>query len=234
MARSARPVFYFSLRSPYSWMAHHDLVTTHPAVADRLEWRPFWEPDRASEALLAAAGGRFVYTPMSREKHLYILQDVRRLSLARGLRVAWPLDRAPRWEVPHLAYLAADRLGAGRVFVAAAYRARWEEGRDICDPATMLTIGDEIGVDGTLLAAAADDPGLAGRATEALLAIDRDSVFGVPFFVLGRERFWGIDRLPAFLDLVAGGSDPAPPPPVLVPSVPVGRSIEDGHAGGCG
>src|ERR1700730_17100085 len=107
--RSQRPPrFYFSFRSPFSWLAHRDLTTRHAAIAERLEWIPFWEPDETSERQLRDAGGSFCYTPMSRDKHLYILQDVRRLAAQRDLTVTWPVDRSPCWEVPHLAYFAAE------------------------------------------------------------------------------------------------------------------------------
>ncbi|MFD3697137.1 hypothetical protein ACFWUZ_13460 [Streptomyces sp. NPDC058646] len=38
--RRRPPRFYFSLRSPYSWLAYRDLHERHPDVADVLEWRP--------------------------------------------------------------------------------------------------------------------------------------------------------------------------------------------------
>ena len=109
------PRHYFSFRSPYSWLAHRELTEHHPAVARDVRRIPFWEPDRLSQKLLAEAGGSFVYQPMSREKHFYILQDVRRLTRARGLEVSWPVDRDPHWEVPHLAWFAAARHGVSTV-----------------------------------------------------------------------------------------------------------------------
>ncbi|GGQ06531.1 2-hydroxychromene-2-carboxylate isomerase [Streptosporangium pseudovulgare] len=185
-----RVVGYFSLRSPYSWLARHDLFSRYPDVADAMEWRPFWEPSEAYEARLREAGGRFPYTPMSKEKHLYVLQDVRRLATARGLTVAWPVDRNPVWEVAHLPYFAAAEAGLGRRYVEAVQRARWQGGRNVCDPEVIAEIGAELGVDTTAPAEEA--------AVAALLDVYRDGVFGVPFFIHGREKFWGVDRLAAF------------------------------------
>lgn len=54
--RAAKPPrFYFNLRSPYNFFALHDLEREHPEVLDRVEWRPFWEPDETSAGLLAEA-----------------------------------------------------------------------------------------------------------------------------------------------------------------------------------
>lgn len=237
------PRWYFSLRSPYSWLAYRDLDTRYPGLGDCLEWTPFWEPDPHSSALLAEEGGTFHYSAMSRAKHLYVLQDVGRLARQRGLVPCWPVDRAPVWEVPHLAYLVAVRHGRGARYVAETYRARWERGLDICDRATVRAIGREIGLDGDELAAAGDDPLLRREGARMLRQAGRDGVFGVPFFVHGRNRFWGLDRLAAFAEHVAAGAfaGPARPEPARAGSLATtGATMgattgaDAGHAGGCG
>ncbi|MFI9629729.1 2-hydroxychromene-2-carboxylate isomerase [Streptomyces sp. NPDC052042] len=237
MRRDSTPRFYFSLRSPYSWLAHHDLVHHYPDVAAQVEWRPFWEPDPASRELLREAGGEFPYVAMSRAKHLYILQDVRRLARERGLEAAWPIDRDPCWEVPHLAYLAAADAGLGEEFVALVHRVRWNEGRDICDPATIAAVATELGLGQDRLAKASTDPELRERGAGALLAVHRDGVFGVPFFVNGFEKFWGVDRLPAFVESVRARTGAAPARPdtaAASPDLTPAPGGDQGHAGGCG
>ncbi|WP_067464466.1 2-hydroxychromene-2-carboxylate isomerase [Actinomadura macra] len=237
--RNRPPRFYFNLRSPYSWLAYRDLLDQYPDVAAQVEWAPFWEPDETSLKLLAEAGGEFPFTPMSKAKHLYILQDVRRLAAGRGLAIAWPVDREPWWEVPHLAYLVAHRHGRGSEFIALAYRARWEEGRDICDPATVAGIGTELGLDAAEPAKAVDDPRVRAEGARALMEVYRDGVFGVPYFVNGFERFWGVDRLAAFAASVrpgtAGdGAALAEGGTALAEGGAVSTLVDDGHAGGCG
>lgn len=236
------PRFYFSLRSPYSWLAHRTLLRDYPEVAGAVEWIPFWEPDARSDAALQAGGDTFPYSAMSRAKHLYILQDVRRLATAADAAMQWPVDVDPVWEVPHLAYLLADDLGAGRAFVAAAYRARWERGENICDPAVVRDLADELGLPGDRLAAAVEDDELRARGVEVLRRVCRDGVFGVPFFVHRFTRFWGVDRLADFAahlrSVGVTADDPADDPgglPGLQPvTVGLGRSSDEGHAGGCG
>jgi 2-hydroxychromene-2-carboxylate isomerase len=224
--------FYFNLRSPYSWLAQHDLTERYPDVADTVQWRPFWEPDDHSQDLLGAYGGKFLYTPMSKEKHLYILQDVRRLATERGLPVSWPIDREPHWEIAHLPYFLAERAGVGRQYVAAVSRARWELGRDICDPEVVIEIGAGLGLDPAQLSWSVHDPVLREQAADALFDLYQDGVFGVPFFLAGREKFWGVDRLPAFAAKVRRGRADASVPPL--PLGVAAASFDDGHAGGCG
>ncbi|MGY0070579.1 DsbA family protein [Streptomyces sp. QTS137] len=198
MARR-KPRWYFSFRSPYSWMAYRDLMAHHRDVAERIDWLPFWEPDAEASGHLEQAGISLPYVAMSREKHLYILQDVRRLARDRGLEMVWPVDRRPRWEVSHLAYLVADELGHGQEFIAAVYRARWEEGQDISDPAVIAYIAEQLGLDPVRLSTACDDPAVREHGLGALNSLSRDGVFGVPFFIDGYEKFWGVDRLPGFV-----------------------------------
>ncbi|OMI33885.1 2-hydroxychromene-2-carboxylate isomerase [Streptomyces sparsogenes] len=228
--------FYFNFRSPYSWIAYRDLMDRYPDVAQAVEWRPWWEPDADGERLMNEHGETFPYTPMSREKHLYILQDVRRLARARGLDIRWPVDQDPVWEVPHLAYFPALDAGLGPRYIERVYRARWQEGRDICDPAVIAGVAEELGLPADRLAGAAGDRELReGRGLAALLALGRDGAFGVPFFRHGYDRFWGVDRLPAFVESVRAGprgGAPAPPPPG--PDLAAARSADHGHAGGCG
>ncbi|MFJ6694629.1 2-hydroxychromene-2-carboxylate isomerase [Streptomyces sp. NPDC091272] len=234
MPKNKTPRFYFSLRSPYSWLAHQELTARHPELVERLEWVPFYEPDESSARQLAEAGGRFPYSEMSREKNRYVLQDVGRLTKARGIEVTWPVDRDPVWEVPHLAYLVAAAHGRGQDYIAAVYRARFGEGRNICDPATVAEIGARLGLDPQSLAGASQRPELRAEGVAMLLDVCKDGVFGVPFLVHGYTRFWGLDRLDAFVEHLRTQQPSAGSVPQPLAAVGLGRSADDGHAGGCG
>jgi 2-hydroxychromene-2-carboxylate isomerase len=231
--RKAR--FYFSLRSPYSWLAYREILARYGDVAERVDWVPFWEPDPRSASMLAELRGQFPYSAMSRAKHLYILQDVGRLARSRGIPLAWPVDRDPVWEIPHLGYLVASRNGRGPDYIAAAYRARWEEGRNICDRSTIAEIGTALGLDPTELASASDDPALRADGVRILLEVCRDGVFGVPFFVHGYSRYWGLDRLEEFVHHLRAQSPSATAMPAEpVAEVALNPSSDEAHAGGCG
>ncbi|MFI9100871.1 2-hydroxychromene-2-carboxylate isomerase [Streptomyces fildesensis] len=232
------PRWYFSLRSPYSWFAYRELTENARDVADAVEWRPYWEPGRVTAPLLADQGIELAYVPMSKEKHLYILQDVKRLAAERGLTVGWPVDTDPDWDVSHLAWFLAEDEGMGREYIGRACEARWGRGLDISDPAVIAGIGKELGLDGDALAGAAEDPQTVRRGVEALRQVSRDGVFGVPFFIHRHDKFWGSDRLDRFVETVRAGSRPAPAAagPHSVPAEPAGQAPagDAGHAGGCG
>lgn len=200
MNKRKTPYFFFALRSPYSWIAFRLLQERHPALEERLHYVPFWEPDEQTSNLLHELGGDSPYAPMSKAKHLYILQDIKRLTTKLGYQMAWPVDREPWWDLPHLAYLAAQRLGKGKAFIGAAYRARWQENRDICHPDVIQSLATEIGVEPTVLVAAPESAEIRAQGAQALFLAYRKGVFGVPFFAYGYEKFWGVDRLEDFVE----------------------------------
>ncbi|WP_331749211.1 MULTISPECIES: DsbA family protein [unclassified Streptomyces] len=235
-ARTTKPPrFYFSLRSPYNFFALADLERDHPELLDRVEWRPFWEPDPTSEKLLAEAspGAEFPFHPMSRAKQFYILRDVRRLAADRGLALTWPVDRKPWWEPAHLTWFLAEREGLGRTWVERAGRARWLEGRDICDPDVVRELAEEIGLDGAEVAQAPHHPLVREQGVRALLDVHRDGVFGVPYFINGSEPYWGLDRVTDFAASFAPATSASTA--VEPPAAPAaGRTTDMSHAGGCG
>lgn len=193
------PKVFFSFRSPFSWMAIERLQCVIPNVHDVMQLVPYWEPDATTDAALVARGAAFHYVSMSKAKHLYILHDVKRLSHALGLRLAWPVDLSPWWEPSHLGWLKARRLGGGAAFYSALVSARWQRGENISDPAVVKAAAVKADLDPEVIAAAVDDPDVREEGVACLADAYEDDIFGVPFFRLGRERFWGIDRVDAFL-----------------------------------
>jgi 2-hydroxychromene-2-carboxylate isomerase len=195
--------FYFAFRSPYSWIASRLLEERWPDTLGQLELVPFWEPDAHTLELLHHLGGDSPYIPMSKAKHLYILQDVKRLTARLGYQMAWPIDKDPWWDLPHLAYLVARKQGRGRAFLRAAYRARWEDGADICTAAAIRRLAVEVGLEADELAEAPQIPEIRAEGAQALYRADRENVFGVPFFTYGYKKFWGVDRLEDFVACLA-------------------------------
>lgn len=228
------PRWYFSFRSPYSWLAYRDLIDRYPDVADSIEWIPFWEPDSESASMLREAGGNFAYVPMSPEKHRYILQDLRRLAAEREINFRWPVDRDPHWEVAHLGYIVANREGRGRAYVDEVYRSRWELGEDISESEVVAAAAWRAGLDGQLVASAQHDPDVRAEGRDVLLRIDRDGVFGVPFFVSGHDKYWGVERLPSFAAVLRGQVMQQAPVKGDEPMFGPLAGADCGHAGGCG
>ncbi|MFF5207125.1 2-hydroxychromene-2-carboxylate isomerase [Streptosporangium sp. NPDC000396] len=198
---SRRPRLYFSLRSPYSWLTVLRLRETVPEVFEAMECYPYWDPDARTSLALAQRGGEFHYIQMSRAKHLYMLLDTKRLAEQQGLAMAWPIDVDPWWELPHLAWLLARREGRAWEFYEAVTEARWGRGDNICDPGVIRAAAERAGLDPERTVRAPEDPSIREEAVGCLYQAYLDDVFGIPYLKWGRHRFWGFDRLDAFLDV---------------------------------
>lgn len=242
---SKRPRVFFSFRSPFSWMALERLQQAMPDAHDVLEWLPYWEPDAETRSALDGRGAELHYVTMSKAKHLYILQDTKRLVAALGLTMAWPVDVAPWWEPSHLGWLKARRLGHARELYRAVVAARWERGENISDPAVIGAAAAAAGLDPAAIVSAVDDPDIREEGAACLAQAFDDDIFGVPYFRAGHERFWGLDRLDAFLQALGVTAPPAPVVPRERTDGDPLRGIEDSlrervgaydtdSAGGCG
>jgi 2-hydroxychromene-2-carboxylate isomerase len=176
--------FYFSFRSPYSWLAFHRIDRALEGLPVEVRRIPVYPPPQFDNDPAA-----------SPVKLHYVLTDVERIAGAYGLSVRWPTVRDTRWLLPHAAYLCAEDLGKGAAFARAVFAARFLEGQDVGDPGTLARLAGACGLDGEALLRAAGDPALEGRVAEGIFEGVREGLFGVPFFVYRDQAFWGNDRL---------------------------------------
>lgn len=230
MTRRRTPRVYFSFRSPFSWMALTELYRRMPDADEVLEFVPFWDPDEQTAAALAERGAEIPYTPMNKAKHLYILQDTRRQAARLGLSMTWPVDDDPWWELPHLAWLRARRLGVARRFYEAVVEARWQHGRNVCERPVLRAAAAAAGLDPEPLLSAPESADIRRESVDCLEQAFEDDIFGIPYFRVGRHRFWGLDRLDGFLAELAAPGPPAPAAPEPVAA----RGYDTDTAGGCG
>lgn len=191
-------IFYFGLRSPYAWLAQKLLNEHLPAeYKAKIRCMPYWDPAPETLSAFREACGEPLYRPMSRERHLYILQDIKRTAHRLGYTLRWPVDgMSSDWELPHRACLAADAEGHGDLLRNALFAARWEQGHDICDPKILHEVLISNGLADTLSIETLRCEALSTTCLDILKLAQDQGVFGLPTFVLGRERWWGVDRLP--------------------------------------
>jgi len=94
-----------------------------------------------------------------------------------------------------LGYLVAEDADKGKEFLAAAYRARWEHGLNLSDPAVIADVQEKSASTRSASSTRARGPGHARpRGIEMLRLVYKDGVFGVPMFMHGQDKFWGTDR----------------------------------------
>ena len=192
------------------------------------EMRVFFEPNEPAGPRSAT----FHYTPMSRTKHLYILRDVARLGQERGLTLTWPSDRNPCWEISAfaLAHVLAQDQASGKRLALELSEARWLRGADVHLEETVEECLDRCNLDRDLASLHRSNDGEhLGRSI--LAQLDNDGVFGVPFMIVGRATFWGIDRIASASRAHYLSSSPA------IPSAPHDDGSDapiDDQPGGCG
>ena len=179
-----RPLdFYFSYRSPYSYLAAPRAF----ALADR-----FAVDVRFHGVIPMAMRGQSV----PRAKRLHTIRDVGREAEALGMPFGpmWdPIGDGAR-RCLAVGILATDR-GLEREWALAVSRAIWSEAADVVDDAVLRPICESVGLDWGECVAAIADPAVAARIeadTERLVAMGQ---WGVPVFVFDGQVHWGQDRI---------------------------------------
>jgi 2-hydroxychromene-2-carboxylate isomerase len=182
---SERPVFYFDLGSPYSYLAAERVNSTLPEV-------PVWQPVLLGAIFKARGYGSWSETG----DRAAGMAEVERRARERGLpEIRWPDPWPGNMLTAMRAATFAQQTGRTVAFALAAFRQAFAGGRDLSD------------VDNILLAAAACElhpravlTGMEMQSVKDRLraatekAIAR-GVTGVPSIAVGEQVFWGDDRL---------------------------------------
>ena len=192
--------YFFATISPFVYLAGDRLQAVAAKHGAALRYVPINAP-----ALFPRTGGQ-VLAERHEARKSYRLQELRRWSARLGM----PLDMAPPYfpvnpAPSSYAVITAAKLGGGDLagLVQAFPRAVWAEGRNIADEAVVADIVAQHGFDPMAV-----DRGMFAAAetySDNLEEAVARGVFGVPFYVVGDERFWGQDRIDD-LDLYLGGA----------------------------
>lgn len=180
-----RPVFYYDLGSPYSYLAAERINSVLAVV-------PVWQPVLLG-GIYRASGGRSWSLGDEREDGM---AEVERRAAEHGLPpIRWPDPWPGDMLTAMRAATFAKQAGRAVAFSLAAFRQAFAGGRD-------LSVADNV-----LLAAAACElhpramlKGIESRSVKDRLraqteAAARRGVIGVPTVAIGERLFWGDDRL---------------------------------------
>ena len=187
--------YFFATISPFVYLGGAEFQQVVERHGASVRFIPLDAP-----ALFPRTGGQ-VLAERHDSRKAYRLQELRRQAAKRGMALNlkpahFPVNPAPS----SYAVIAAQKAGGSDLhgLVQGFGRAVWAEDRDISDDAVIRDV----------LAANGFDPKIADRfmvaeaetyAANLEEAVQR-GVFGVPYFVVGEEKFWGQDRI-ADLDL---------------------------------
>ena len=182
-----RPVFYYDLSSPYSWLAAERINSMLPEP-------PVWQP--ISFGFVIREIGKTPWS-MSEGREAGIA-EVERRAAERGLPElrwpeGWPVET---YSLPALrAAVFAAEVGKVVAFSLAAFRQQFNAGRGLDDVDNILLAGAACELHPNALLPALERDSIKQRLKDATNDAIERGVPGVPTVRVGDELFWGDDRL---------------------------------------
>ena len=164
--------FYFSLRSPYSWLALYRINLIQEELPVDIQMIPVFPAKDKEDVMLS-----------DQNKVKYIVKDINRVSSAYGLSIKWPKPFDTDWLAVHIAYIYALEQGKGLPFCLALYNARFLEGKDIGDEQILRDVATVSGLEADALIDAQSKQEYKRTLLQGLAGAKEDGVFGVPYFV---------------------------------------------------
>ena len=182
---------YFSPQSGYAYLGHARLCAIAKASGAVIAWRP------VDILKVFAAGGSTAPAKQSPQRNAYRKQDIVRWAKLAGIPINtepkfWPTDTLPACRMIAAAVMEgidpADLIGA-------CLAAVWARDIQISEPANLVRLAGEVGLDGARLVELS-------QGVEASEMIERYTqeaieagVFGSPTYVVDGEMYFGQDRL---------------------------------------
>ena len=190
--------YYFSFASPFAALADAQIDALVEKVGADLDPIPIVAPP--SDPLEGVAA------TLLEHKRSYQYEDAARW--ARKLGLAWHSSAPPQRPVDaqeaSIGYYIAHEKNAERAYRKAVFRACWAEGRDIADRDVLGGCALAAGLSPDDFLKRLDQEEYRNAVLARAMAGLEDRVFGVPFFVVDGERFWGNDRIEFLLDALTG------------------------------
>ncbi len=181
--------FWFSIGSTYTYLSVMRLGDIERTRGVRFTWRPF----NVREIMLEQNNRPFVGKPV---KTAYMWRDIERRSETYQLpvRVPAPYPIAEMEIVNRIAIAGAEEGWCAR-YTIATYRRWFQEGLNPAGEPNLSASLTEAGQDPSRVLALAHSDRVGRQLRSATEEAKSLGVFGSPTFVVGKEVFWGDDRL---------------------------------------
>jgi 2-hydroxychromene-2-carboxylate isomerase len=189
MARQAAIDFWFSVGSTYTYFSVMRLREVEDRTGIGFNWRPF----NVRAIMLEQNNRPFVGKPV---KTAYMWRDIERRAVRYGLPVRVPAPYPlQEFERANRIAIVGEQEGWCADYARATYRRWFQDGLEAGIEPNLSESLREIGQDPTRVIARAESDEIAAALQKATEEAKLLGVFGSPSFVVGRELFWGDDRL---------------------------------------
>ena len=179
--------FWFTMGSTYSYMSVMRLREKEGDISFR--WRPF-------HLLIILQEMNHVPFADKPAKMAYMWRDVARRAEMYGIPASLPAPYPAKQSiVANLVALVGMQEGWGIDFVRAAYRNWFQRGEETGSEPNLSHSLREAGQDPARVLALAESGTTRSLLVQETEEAKRLGIFGSPTFVVGRELFWGDDRL---------------------------------------
>jgi len=196
---AARIDFWFTMGSTYSFLSVMRLGEIEKSSGVAFRWRPF-------HLLVILQEMNHVPFADKPAKSAYMWRDIERRAGMYGIPARLPAPYPVKHSVvANLVASVGMSEGWGADFVRAAYRHWFQLGQETGSEPNLSESLRDIGQDPERVLKLA-----AGDAAKTLLGAETDAarelgIFGSPTFTVGRELFWGDDRLDDAIDWLRSG-----------------------------
>ena len=181
--------FWFTMGSTYSFLSVSRLPDVERSSGIVFRWRPF-------HLLVILQEMKHIPFADKPAKSTYMWRDLQRRAAMYGIEARLPAPYPVQHSVTaNLVATLGMQEGWGADFVRAAYRRWFVLGQENGSEPNLSESLRDIGQDPDRVLHLASSDGIKSRLTGETDAARALGIFGSPTFTVGRELFWGDDRL---------------------------------------
>lgn len=184
--------FYFEYVSPYAFIAAKQIEEIGARHGREVVWRPVslghvWKAVNATNVGPGAIP----------QKSRYIMMDAGRSARIAGYAMAAPAVFPVDAKLARLAFYAisATDKELAKKFADGVFDKYWAKSEEITDAAHLKDLTDRLGIDAAILDSALTDPAAKAAMIASTEAAVESGAFGMPWFKVGDQVFWGADRV---------------------------------------
>jgi len=185
--------FYFDYSCPWTYLAFTRLKETATRTGSKIVWHPILLDFVFGEINPTLRRDRREPDP---RRARYQAKDLADWARYCGLTIRLPKNWPARAELAARGAIIAERTGQTSQYSEKIFRAYFDEGRDISEPAIVAEIAALAGLDRAAFEFELETPGLVEQVRANSLRLIERGGFGSPTLFVGEQMFFGSDRMP--------------------------------------